>query len=229
MAGLTLGTPRLALVVGGTGLVGSHLLSLLAEDPRYERILHFGRHRPKITCDKLEARLVDFDRPDAFTDISSDSSVPIHGFCCLGTTIRKAGSKETFRRVDFDYVLQFANACKEQQANSLAVVSAAGAHPRAPFFYSRVKGEIEQALIELKLPSLTILRPSLLLGERDEPRFFEDLAKPLSHLMIGPLARWQGIQAFDVARAMLIAAESPQPGTSILTSAQIRNLTPLTT
>jgi uncharacterized protein YbjT (DUF2867 family) len=151
----------------------------------------------------VEVHQVDFDELDRHGDLFAVDDL----FCCLGTTIRKAGSQEAFRRVDLEYPLQAAHLGRAAGARQFILVSALGADPSSRVFYNRVKGEVEAALAGVGYPRLVIFRPSLLLGDRDEVRPGERVAewimKPLGPLMRGPLRRYRPVEAAWVARAMV--------------------------
>ena len=142
-------------------------------------------------------------------------------FCCLGTTIKQAGSEAAFRAVDLDMVVAFAKRAREMGARHLIVISAIGADPKSSIFYNRVKGEMEQALKAQDWPQLTIVRPSLLLGERLEPRLAEQLAGPLSKLIPG---KYRGIEVCELARAMWRLALEEQDGVRVVESDELRKL-----
>jgi uncharacterized protein YbjT (DUF2867 family) len=155
---------------------------------------------------KLEVLCVDFER----LELELQGRTATVGFCCLGTTIKKAGSEAAFYRVDHDYPLAFGRACKAAGVRKLLVVTALGADPKSAIFYNRVKGELERDLEALGLPELHVLRPSLLLGERAERRPAEALAmalaKPIGALLVGPFAKYRAIPGESVARRMLALA-----------------------
>ena len=199
---------RTALLAGATGLVGSHVLQLLLADGAWTRVVTIGRRLIPQRHDRLEQRIVDFA---SLTDLPHIDDV----FCCLGTTIKQAGSPEAFRRVDHDYVVALAQAGLHTGATQFLLVSAIGADPAARVFYSRVKGETEADVRKLLYRAIQILRPSLLLGERAEFRLGERIAMMaaplLSWLLVGRLRRYRPIQAAVVARAMTrIALEAPR-------------------
>jgi uncharacterized protein YbjT (DUF2867 family) len=200
-----------ALLLGATGLVGSHLLPLLIANGRWARVVTLGR-RPMAPAGAGHAHhVLDFahlaERPDLFAcdDV----------FCCLGTTMKQAGSKEAFRRVDRDYPFQAAQLARGQGATQFLLVSAVGADPRSRIFYNRVKGEVEAALRSVGFESLSIFRPSLLTGERAEERRGEVLGEAVLNavrpLLVGPLRRLRPTPARAVAAAMaVVAAERPK-------------------
>ncbi|MCU0383024.1 MAG: oxidoreductase, partial [Cyclobacteriaceae bacterium] len=145
-------------------------------------------------------------------------------FCCLGTTIRKAKTKEAFKEVDYDYPLALARLTLEKGAKHFLLVSALGASARSSVFYNKVKGEIEQAIASLGFESFSILRPSLLLGERSEQRAGEDAAK-LFYKIFGLLIpkKYKGIEARQVAKAMLLIANNGKSGKRIFESDEIQD------
>lgn len=203
------------LVTGATGLVGGHLLRMLLNEPRVHAITAPTR-RPL-------ADMVGVSNPHdpQLTDALAQVTDPIDiVFCCLGTTRREAGSKEAFIHADYTLVVDTALTGRRLGAQHMLVVSSMGANAHSPFFYNRVKGEMEEALIAQKWPCLTIARPSMLLGDREQQRTNERLFAPLFKLLPG---NWKSIEARDVARAMLAEAMSPDhEGVSILTSSELR-------
>jgi uncharacterized protein YbjT (DUF2867 family) len=208
---------KTALLAGATGLVGSEILTLLAHDPRIADVRSLVR-RPLPEHDKtprVVECIADFDRLQEHLDWFKADMV----FCALGTTITKAGSEAAFRKVDFDYPLEIAKLARSQGARHFLLVSAVGADPRSRFFYNRVKGELEAAVRALGYPSLTIARPSLLLGDRKEHRFGEEIAKRFSWMFPSP---WRGVQASVVASALVRAAHEERPGAEILDNVMMR-------
>ncbi|HQR21963.1 MAG TPA: hypothetical protein PLE54_17525 [Burkholderiaceae bacterium] len=199
-------TPRVAVVAGATGLVGSELLRRLQRASAYGRIVALTR-RPL----GLGGRIVEVPAQfDALAD-ALDSAVPaaasVDAFCCLGTTLRKAGSQAAFRHVDFDCVVAFGRWAARRRARRLVVISALGADAGSRVFYNRIKGEAEDALRALAGQSVVLLRPSLLDGRRSEWRVGEFLAlaltRPWRRLM--PTAV-RPVAVADVAQSMLDAA-----------------------
>ncbi len=197
------------LIAGASGLVGSELLQLLLADPTVESVTTVVR-RPLessgIEQHKLQQVVADFAQ-------IRTQGLPASGvaFCCLGTTIAKAGSQEAFYRVDHDYILNFAHACFAAGVQVFVVVSAMGASGESSVFYNRVKGQTEADLAKIDFKSLVIIRPSLLLGERTEKRPAEKLAQVVSKffapMMVGPLAKVRPVPAKLVAQKMKLAAE----------------------
>ncbi|HFZ8996085.1 TPA: NAD(P)H-binding protein [Citrobacter freundii] len=203
------------LITGATGLTGGHLLRMLLNAPQIQAITAPTR-RPL-----AEMQGVYNPHDPQLTDALAQVTAPVDiVFCCLGTTRREAGSKEAFVLADYSLVVETALAGRRLGARHMLVVSSMGANARSPFFYNRVKGKMEEALIAQKWPRLTIVRPSMLLGDRAKQRMNETLFAPLFRLLPG---NWKSIDARDVARAMLLEALSPGPeGVTILTSSQIR-------
>jgi len=202
---------RTAVVAGPTGLVGSRLLELLLREPRYRRIVALSR-RPLGPEPGLEVVDADYDRLDHVLGKVTSADRPVDVFCCLGTTIGRAGSKEAFRRVDHDYVLALGQWARGAGAHRMIVISAAGADAASCLFYNRVKGETERDLAALRLQSLVIVRPSLLSGQRDEFRLGERVALIATRPFRGLIpASVRPIAAADVARAMLDAALAGAP------------------
>jgi len=212
---------RTALVAGASGLVGGFLLDGLLEAPQYRQVISLGRRALPREHPKLVQRTADFARLEEESLPSAEDA-----FCCLGTTLKKAGSQEAFRAVDHDAVLAFARAAKRAGVRRFLVVTALGADARSSVFYNRVKGEAEQALQALGFESLVILRPSLLLGDRAESRPGERAAIVASRVL-GPLLRPFGgrpIEARTVARAMTALAQAAPQGVRVALSGELQEL-----
>ncbi len=198
---------RTALLLGATGLVGGELLSLLLADGEYHQVTVLVRRNLSVTNPKLVQRLVDFDNLAKAADAFGTDDV----FCCLGTTIKKAGSQDAFRKVDYTYPLESARLAVRQGAKQFLLITALGANARSAIFYNRVKGEVEEAVGQLPLNGFHVFRPSLLLGDRQESRLGEKIASavmgPMDFLLAGPLKKYRGIHARTVAQAMLRTAK----------------------
>ena len=190
------------IVAGASGLVGSALVDKLTADPRIEQVVTVARRPLGLTHDKVVEVRLDFENLFDAQVGQFDTA-----FCCLGTTIKKAGSQAAFKKVDHDYVLQFADLAKRSGVSKFLIVTALGSNSNSPIFYNRVKGEVETDLKRIGFESLVIFRPSLLLGERAEPRTMERIAVKLypiyRKILIGRLARQTPIHAEDVAAAMV--------------------------
>lgn len=191
------------LIAGASGLIGTALVRQL--DPANSLTLlcrKAGAPQPRHHW--LPA---DFEQ---LADLDLPSPVDI-AFCCLGTTRKQAGSDDAFRRVDHDYVLAFAKLARRHGCQRLIVVSSLGANPRSPALYPRTKGQMEQALLAQSWQRLAIVRPAMLLGNRQPPRrseqFFQALYPLLRPLLIGKLRRWRAIDASQVAHAMIVLSQ----------------------
>ncbi len=207
--------PSVALL-GATGLVGRHTLDLLAADPHFTRVVVLARRKPgEAMAPRVEAHLVDLERLDERPELLGVDQV----ICALGTTIKTVGgSRERFRAVDFGIPLAAARVARQQGARHFLLVSALGASAGSRVFYNRVKGELEDALRVIGFRSVTILRPSLLLGDRAQPRLGEEVGKRLAWLVPG---RYRPVHARDVAAALVRAAREDVPGLHILESDEI--------
>jgi uncharacterized protein YbjT (DUF2867 family) len=204
-------------LIGATGLVGKEAIVALLERDEVRRVVAFVRRSTGVAHSRLDERVVDFERlDDAFGDGPVDVAIS-----CLGTTIKQAKTRERFRRVDHDYVLAFARAAKRAGARRFLSVSSLGASAHSLAFYSRVKGEVEDELGSLGFPSLTLVRPSLLLGQRDEHRLGERLAAPFSRLLPGKL---KGIEGRVVAQALAELALDGVEGARVVDSDELRRL-----
>lgn len=216
---------KIALVAGGSGFVGAKLLPLLLEGSEYARVQALSRRPLPLEHSRLANRVLRFDAPLE----QQLKGLQCHdAFCCLGTTVRVAGSEAAFRAVDQQLVLAFARAALAAGAERFVLVSAVGADASSKNFYLRVKGETERALEALRPRSLDILQPSLLLGARRERRLVELLAQP-AMLLTGPLllgswARFRAIEGQVVAAAMRGAARSGRRGVYRYTYRDLRAL-----
>lgn len=207
--------PRTALVAGATGLVGAALLRRLLAHETYSGIRVLGRRPPALEAGKIRFVASDFGNLDALRAELAVDDV----YCCLGTTLRRAGSRAAFERVDYHMVVDLARAVHAAGAQRFLVVSAVGASARSPAFYSRVKAQMEQAVAEVPFTAVHVVRPSLLLGERAERRPAERLSQQLSPLLApflrGPLAKYRPVRAEDVAAAMLRLAFTDARGVHV--------------
>lgn len=207
--------PRHILLAGATGLTGQKLLALLLADDSVARVCAPTR-KPLPPHPKLENPVGMVSHLIAQWHGQADTV-----FCCLGTTIRQAGSREAFRMVDYDLPLSLGKHARALGASQYVVISALGADPSSRLFYNRTKGELEVALQKQGWPRLTILRPSLLLGARHKPRLGELFAAPFSRLLPG---RWRGIEAGTVANAMWRLAKAPGSGVRIVASDELQQI-----
>jgi uncharacterized protein YbjT (DUF2867 family) len=204
-------------IAGATGLVGGETLGALLADQSVSEVLAVVRRTTGRTHAKLVEKRVDFEQlEEALHGLSANTA-----FCCLGSTIKQAGSQTQFRHIDHDYALAFARAARHANVTHMLVVTALGADPRSRVFYNRVKGELEQALDALAFPVLTIVRPSLLIGERSESRLGEKLAAPLLRMMPKSL---RGIEGRTVGRALVRLAHEQASGRRVVLSKELHAL-----
>lgn len=203
---------RSALIIGATGLTGNLLTGLLLDDARYDKVYAYVRREMDLRHPKLEQRIIDWD--------TLDSAVPAQDvFCCLGTTIRKAGSQGAFRRVDLEYPSKVATLQRAAGSRHFLLISAIGAKARSRIFYSRTKGEVEAAIGALQYPCYSIFQPSLILGDRKERRWAEKMSMfllPLiAPLFLGSWRKYRPIPARVLAQSMQSAAHTDCEGMQI--------------
>jgi uncharacterized protein YbjT (DUF2867 family) len=215
---------KTALLLGGSGLVGQFCLYSLLKDERYGKVVLLTRRElPGQSHPKLQQRVIDFAKIDT---VSLDAIDDV--FCALGTTIRKAGSQEAFRRVDLDFPLATARRSLEFGAQRFILVSSVDATPTSRNFYLRTKGELEEKLRSLPFAAVHIFRPSFLVGERAESRSGESLAIGLARLLqfmlMGGLRRYRPIMAAHVGRAMVAAAKLQGRGGTVYEYDEIKRL-----
>ncbi len=214
---------RSALIAGASGLTGSHLLQFLIKSPEYNEIHVLSRKPLELKNKKIFEHIFDFNNEKSYKKLPKVDDV----FCCLGTTIKKAGSREEFSKVDYTYTVNIAKSCSDKSAQRIFLISSLGADSRSKIFYSRIKGLTEEALQKLSYKKVLIFRPSLLLGNRKEYRTGEHIGsivmKALSPFMAGPLSAYRAIESETVARAMLISAERNLPG-GIYPSAEMKKI-----
>lgn len=206
------------MLVGATGLVGGQVLQQLLDDARCDAVVAPTRRPLNVTNPVLHNPVVDFERLPTDADWWAVDAV----ICALGSTIRQAGSREAFARVDHDYPLQVATLAQAHGAHAFVLNSAMGADPASRFFYNRVKGRLEQDLRGLGYPSLTLVRPGLIGGERTERRPGEHLASVVLGALGPVLPRaWRISPAQTIAGEMLEAALAPRPGVQIVDAAAL--------
>ncbi|KON89305.1 hypothetical protein AF332_22495 [Sporosarcina globispora] len=209
---------RKALVLGATGLIGTQLVYELIENDMYDEIVLLTRRKTVNDHWKVKEIIIDFNRMEEVMPVFTGKDV----FCCLGTTRRKAGSKEAFQKVDYEYSLKAAKLTSRAGANKFLLISALGADKNSLFFYNKVKGRLEEAVKELLIPSIYIFRPSLLIGSRQEFRFGEKIAEYfsilLNPLLKGRMQKYKPIKARHAAKAMVHAAQNGLNGVHIIES-----------
>ena len=200
------------LLAGATGLVGSACLPMLLADERVGKAIALVRRPLDIQHAKLEQWVAPGD--DLLKGLKPGTVDAV--ICCLGTTIKKAGSQAAFIAVDKDLPLGIAHWAREQRVPTYCIISAIGADPASRIFYSRVKGEVEQELEAMHFGSLALFQPSILMGPRKEKRFGEHIGiavtKAIGPLLLGPLKNYRGMPHDVLAKALVNSALSPQPG-----------------
>lgn len=189
-----------ATVLGATGLVGKNIVKLLIDDDRFSHVSAIVRRSVEIKNDKLTEIVVDFDKPETYTDRIEGDII----FLCMGTTIKKAGSKDAQYKVDYTYQYNIAKAASDNDVKRCVIISSAMADPDARMFYPRMKGELERDVKNLNFGKIYILRPSVLKGEREEKRFGETAAARVVDFIL-PVMPWlkkyKPIEGAQVAKA----------------------------
>lgn len=217
---------RSAIVAGASGLTGSQLVTFLCENEAYEKVTIIVRKEFQYSHPKLEIKIKNLDQ------VTNEDFEGVQDFfCCLGSTIKKAGSKEAFEQVDLIAPIQMGKRAQSQGVKHMLVISAMGANPESAVYYNRVKGMMEEKVSILSLPHVSIFRPSLLIGKRQEFRLGERLAekvmKLLSPVFVGPLKKYRAIEAKQVAFAMMHKAlEIPSRNIAIYESEAIAQVKP---
>lgn len=207
------------IVAGATGLIGSTLLARPVTE--FDEVLVLSRRDIPLSQDHYKLQLTDF-RKLQLPEASSDGDAII---CALGTTIKKAGSKQAFRAVDYDMVKQLARAARQARYRRFALVSSVGANEFTANFYLRTKGQVEAALRGVGFDQLTIVRPSLLLGEREEFRLGEKVGESvagfLRPLFLGKLKKYRPVHAHEVSECLIRAVIDAQTGVRVIESNDI--------
>lgn len=199
---------KTAIIFGSSGLTGFQVLKQLCEHPNYRKIICYNRKTLAFNHPKFDEIILDFDNLSSSIKKMQADEV----YCCLGTTIKKAGSQQAFRKVDLEYPVAIGKLAEQNKVRHYLVVSSIGANHRSGNFYLKTKGEMEEAISHYSIPQITFARPSMLLGDRKEYRFGEEMGKLLlktvTSFMIGKLKKYRGIEARTVAKAMIIIANS---------------------
>lgn len=210
---------RTALIVGASGLTGQVLLQLLLADSLYSTVTIYVRKQVALHHPKLQQQIVNYEKLE--TAVQADDV-----FCCLGTTIKKAGSQQAFRQVDLVYPQKVAELQRNAGSKRFLLISAVGADEQSSIFYSRTKGQVEKAVSVLDYPCTCIFRPSLIMGERAERRVGEKiaifLAKIIGPILVGPLKKYQPVSALGIAKAMQHAAHQFEDGIHFISSDEIK-------
>lgn len=212
---------KTALVIGSNGLVGSYLVQKLLEKNQFQLVTVLVRKSYFAPHPKLKEVIFDFENEGTM-----ESLEPVnHIFCCLGTTIKKAGSKDQFRFVDYDLPLRFARWAETTHAKSFSIVTALGANSNSSIFYNKVKGDIEDELKKMTIPIIQIFQPSLIMGPRPEFRLGEKIGKIFMSLinpfLVGSLRKYRGIHAQIIAKGLIDHLEKSDNGISVFMSDKI--------
>jgi len=214
---------KTAAVFGASGLIGSEVVKLLAADTKYEKVKLFTRRPLHINLPSVEEHIIDFNKIDQYAEeIRAD-----HVFCCLGTTAKKTPDRKIYENIDLHWPVNISQVCKRNGSEAFTVISSIGANPDSSAFYLRTKGLMEKGVLHSEVSKTIIVRPSFLLGRRAESRFGEGFAISVaglfSFIMVGHLKKYKPIQAFEVARAMIFAANH-DTGKSIFESHELLHL-----
>ncbi|MDB5191637.1 MAG: Semialdehyde dehydrogenase - binding protein [Segetibacter sp.] len=218
--------PQTAVVLGATGLIGSHLVELLLNDNSFNKVRVLVRRPVEEQHPKLEVSVVDFgDLVEYRSKLGKGECI----FCCIGTTQSKVkGDKTAYRKIDYDIPVNAARIGKEAGFKKYLLVSSVGASDKSSNFYLKVKGEVESSISDLGYDSFHVFRPSILLGDRKEFRLGELVGKrvmrALSFIMVGSLKKYKGIEAGDVAQAMVAAAKTDRRGIEIYEYDEMKRL-----
>ena len=212
---------KVALLAGASGLVGQQLLTLLLAEPSYSKVVVLVRKPLAISHPKLEQYVIDFSIASVEQNGLKGLAVD-HAFCTLGTTIKRAGSKAAFRQVDQQYAANVAQIAKKSGAQLFGIVTAMAANSDSMFFYNQVKGDVEVELQKIGFEHLAAFRPSMLVGDRGEKRFGEQLGAVLMRGLSFLIPQnYKVINVKDVAAAMLSYAKDPTAGFSVVVSGEM--------
>jgi len=215
---------KTALIIGSTGLIGSQLLDILLESPAYDKVSTFVKRDTGKTHPKLIQHIIDFDKPQTYQNLVVGDDF----FSTIGTTIKKAGSKEAFRKVDFKYPQHFATFALKNNVKQFLTISSLGADKTSGNFYLKTKGELEEFLKQSSFESVSIIRPSLLLGNRKEFRMGEKLGgifmKLFSFLFIGGIKKYKPIESETVAKSLFRIAQKNKKGFNIYESDELQQI-----
>jgi uncharacterized protein YbjT (DUF2867 family) len=203
-----------AIQIGATGLVGKALLDLLLKDNSFESVLVITRRKTGVEHPKLSETIVDFDRLEEFKDVFQGDVL----FSTLGTTLKTAGSKERQWEIDYDMQFNAAKYAAENEVAQLVLLSSAGANPESNIFYSRMKGELDRDVQNVGFEKVSILRPSMLAGDRKEFRWSEKIFTPIMYAFswIPGIRKYRPIKDETVAKAMIEMAKNQQDALEII-------------
>lgn len=213
---------KTAIIIGATGLVGSTLAKQILENPEYSKVTLLLRKPLDLQHPKLTQEIIDFDKPDSTKIIGDDL------FCAMGTTLRKAGSKQAQYKIDCTYPFEMGKIAKTNGVKQYILVSSIGSDANSSSFYLRTKGDLEQKIKALGFENFISVRPSFILGDRQEFRLGEKigivLAKVISPLLIGSLKKYRGIEAAQIAKGMQVLANKGLKGVHFIESDALAEL-----
>ena len=211
---------KTAVLFGATGLIGGHVLKLLIDDPYFDKLIVVTRKEISLKNKKIDLQMIDFSKPNEIEECIHENAVV---FSSIGTTRSKVkGNKKTYREIDHDITCKIGEACKIQNVERFLFISTTGAESTSSSFYLKLKGEIENEMANLNLSSLIILRPSLLLGKRNEIRLGETIAQLLTPLFSFMLpSNLKPVKAISVARVMVDLSKSDYSGNNVVGNKEI--------
>lgn len=209
--------PRIAVIAGGSGLVGGHLLDLLLADDTWDTVISIGRRELDLDHPKLKQMVVPFP---AIGELPHADDV----FCCLGTTMKKAGGRNAFKVIDHDAVTQVAGSAFRNGATQFLHVTAMGASPKSKIYYNKIKGDTEYFVNAMGIPTTVAFRPSMLDGDRQERRLGEQVGLSVMRKLAPVLGKYRPTAAADVATAMVVEAKRHEPGRRVIEAAEITRM-----
>lgn len=217
-------TVKRAIIIGASGLIGSHLIRTLLADKRVEEVVALVRKPLELTSPRLSQHVVDFDNEQTYSNFVFGDAL----FCCLGTTKSKSPDPAMYRKVDLEYPLAVARIASANQVAQFHLISALGADSQSLIFYSRLKGELETGVKKLNFKGIYIYQPSLLDGSRAEARPMEKIGiavmRVINPILVGPLSKYRSIKAETVAKAMAITAHKNLDGVYVYPSDKIKEI-----
>lgn len=199
---------KTAILIGGSGAVGSELLQLLLTDDRYDKVKLFLRSKGDVSHPKIEEHIIDMFQLEKYTDVFTGDEV----YCCIGTTKAQTPDKETYRKIDYGIPAAAAKLAAANGIKTFVVISAIGADADSSIFYNKTKGEMQDAVLSENIPKTHILQPSLIVAKRKDSRIVEKAAQGfmwlLNPLLFGGAAKYRSIKANTIAKAMLWLANN---------------------
>ncbi len=216
-----------AIILGATGLTGSYVLDKLLANNNYNKIIIFSRSELEVKHDKLEVIVCDLLSLEEQKEKFKADEV----YVCIGTTNMKTPNKKLYRDIDFGIPVTAAQLCRENMIDTIAVMSSLGASASSSVFYPKIKGEMENAVLEMEIPNTYLLRPSMIMGPRKERRFGETMGKMLafiiSPILVGPLKKYKGIHAEAIADGMINLCNGKSDLNGIIESDKIAEIAKL--